>query len=94
MTLKCASDSVDNTDLHCTHLVLLYDKFAVQCPIENIRTGREIHELVTVRFVPNKSIHGSLNRHWGLIEGPTIKRQQCQVVRFSVNNYNLSVNNI
>ena len=66
MTLKCASDSVDNTDLPCTHLVLLYEKFAVQCPIENIRTGREIHELVTVRFVPNKSIHGSLNRHWGL----------------------------
>ena len=55
MTLKCASDSMDNTDLPCTHLVLLYEKFAVQCPIENIRTGREIHELVTVRFVPNKS---------------------------------------
>ena len=46
MTLKCASDSVDNTDLPCTHLALLYEKFAVQCPIENIRTGREIHELV------------------------------------------------
>ena len=69
-TIKCASDSVDNTDLPCTHLVLLYEKFAVQCPIENIRTGREIHELVTVRFVLNKSIHGSLNRHWGATYTP------------------------
>ena len=43
MTLKCASDSVDNTDLPCTHLVLLYEKFAVQCPIEkvSIEKGRQ-----------------------------------------------------
>ena len=39
----------------------------MQYPIENIRTGREIQEVVTVRFVPNKSVHGSLHRHWGLI---------------------------
>ena len=77
MTLKCASDSVDNTDLPCTHLVLLSEKFAVQCPIENIRTGREIHELVTVRFVPNKSIHGSLNRHWGLMTAVFLCGQMC-----------------
>ena len=56
MTLKCASDSVDNTHIHCIHLVLLYEKLAVQCPIENIRTGREIQEVVTVRFVPNKRL--------------------------------------
>ena len=57
MTLKCASDSVDNTDLPCMHLVLFYEKLAVQCPIENIRTGREIQELVTVRFVRSKSAY-------------------------------------
>ena len=57
MTQKCASDSVDNTDIPCMHLVLLYEKLAVQCPIENIRTGREIQKVVTVRFVPNKSVH-------------------------------------
>ena len=39
------------------HLVLLYEKLAVQCPIENIRTGREMQEVVTVRFVHNKSVH-------------------------------------
>ena len=44
MTQKYASDSVDNTGIPCMHLD---EKLAVQCPTENIRTGREIQEVVT-----------------------------------------------
>ena len=31
----------------------------MQCPLANIRTGREIQEVVTVRFMPNKSVYGT-----------------------------------
>ena len=58
MTRECAIDSVDNTGIPCMHLVYDYnEKLAVQCPIENIRNGREIQEVVTVRFVSNKSVY-------------------------------------
>ena len=47
--------NVDNTDIPGVYQLYLYWKLAAQACEENIRTGREIKEIVPVRFVHNKS---------------------------------------